>query len=458
MLRSYATFCLINLVMLIGIARGQTGALSGAFVQQPKWSTAASGTLIPAWSASSGAARPTGYGALETEPEPIEPAPQAVNERLPADPDPARWGNYARPDSVPVALPPVEYSLVGPPRGFIQPNVPPEYRAVVVDPSAVPDNDLALTQAIDLNRADGLVPSGVFGAVTLPTGRFMASYGYLQNSFDHNFVGTREVSNASVLAKFPFAPTRGMSNSQVATITYGVTDDLTITASLPFEHNQIDYTQASGTNFRTAFSNPGDIHLSTLYVLRRTQGHQWHANFGMSIPVGFLETLTQLQNPTFPNLPTYGLRTSSGTYDLLPGLTYRGQTERWSWGAQASGIVRLGFNTLGYKLGDQVDMTTWVSRLWTPRLSTSARLDSNIWGNIAGQDHRLNPALSPTNVTLLQGGRRIDLLFGLNYYLPASRIPGQYLTVEGGFPVYQSLDGPQLGQSWILNAGWNTVW
>jgi hypothetical protein len=170
-----------------------------------------------------------------------------------------------------------------------------------------------------------------------------------------------------------------------------------------------------------------------------------------------LETLPQLKS-TFPTLPTYALRTSSGTYDLLPGLTYRGQTDRWSWGAQASGVVRLGFNTLGYKLGDQVDMTTWVSRLWTNRLSTSARIDGNIWGNIAGLDNRLDPALAPTNSTLLQGGRRVDLLFGMNFYVPASRIPGQYLTVEGGFPVYQSLDGPQLGVNWILNAGWNMVW
>ncbi len=139
-------------------------------------------------------------------------------------------------------------------------------------------------------------------------------------------------------------------------------------------------------------------------------------------------------------------------------MTYRGQSERWSWGAQGSGVVRLGFNTLGYKQGDQVDLTVWASRLWTHRLSTSTRLDGNLWGNTAGQDYRLNPALAPTNNTLLQGGRRLNLLFGLNYFIPATRIPGQYLTVEGGLPVYQSLDGPQLGLNWILNAGWNMVW
>ncbi len=139
----------------------------------------------------------------------MQAAPATVNAGVPPDPDPARWGDYGQPGSVPVALPPVEYSLVGPPRGWIQPTAPPEYRAVVSDPDSVPDNDITLTQVIDLNRADGLAPSGVFGAVTLPTGRFMASYGYLQNSYDHNFVGTHEVSNASVLAKYPLRPCAG---------------------------------------------------------------------------------------------------------------------------------------------------------------------------------------------------------------------------------------------------------
>ncbi len=122
------------------------------------------------------------------------------------------------------------------------------------------------------------------------------------------------------------------------------------------------------------------------------------------------------------------------------------------------GTVRLGFNTLHYKQGDQFEITAWTSRLWTQRLSTSARLDGSIWGNMGGADSRLSPALAPTNDPLLQGGRRLNLLFGLNYYLPATRIPGQYFTVEGGVPVYQWLDGPQLSLNWILNASWNMAW
>ncbi len=72
-------------------------------------------------------------------------------------------------------------------------------------------------------------------------------------------------------------------------------------------------------------------------------------------------------------------------------------------------------------------------------------------------DGDLNTALSPTNDPNLQGGSRLNALFGINYYLPAGRIPGQVLSIEAGAPVFQSLDGPQLGLQWILVAGWNLL-
>jgi hypothetical protein len=152
------------------------------------------------------------------------------------------------------------------------------------------------------------------------------------------------------------------------------------------------------------------------------------------------------------------IRTSSGTFDLLPGLTYRGQNDLWTWGAQSIGTVRTGINRLDYKLGDRVDITAWIARRWGERASTSFRLDSQLWGNVRGADPRLNTALSPTNDPNAQGGDRIDLLFGVNLFFPGTRLAGQRLSIEAGAPVFQSLSGPQLGTNWLLNTGWNLVW
>ena len=329
---------------------------------------------------------------------------------------------------------------------------------MVTAPQSVPDNDLQLDQVIDLNRPDGMAPSGVFGAVTLPAGRILMSYTYLQNSFDNNFVGTHQVSTASVLAQFRYAPTRSLQDSQVATIAYAVTDDLTITGSLPFQHNEIDYTQLSGSNLRTDFTNPGDIRLSAsstcsahrTRAVAREFGRQFpggsagnahrHAVAGHSEPaVSIADQFRHLRPDSRPDLsrPERPLVVghASQRHDS-PGFQHAGLQAGRPGGSRPAGCRAAGPSGSA------------------PRLA----FDSSIWGNIGGQDGRLNTTLAPTNGTVYQAGRRINLLCGLNYYLPATRVPGQYFSVEGGLPAYQSLAGPQLGLNWILNASWTMVW
>ena len=57
---------------------------------------------------------------------------------------------------------------------------------------------------------------------------------------------------------------------------------------------------------------------------------------------------------------------------LVPGLsspiTYLGQTENYSYGAQLGGVLRIGDNDQGYTLGNQVDATVWGARKITDSL------------------------------------------------------------------------------------------
>jgi hypothetical protein len=250
---------------------------------------------------------------------------------------------------------------------------------------------------------------------------------------------------------------------------YAPTDDLTMMLRLPIQEIDIPYVSRTGAPVHTANTQLGDIPITFMYALRRWNRQLIHLNFGLSTPSGLIDTLTNHPTNTSPNLG-YPQRTSSGTWDLLPGLTYTGQTDNWSWGAQTIGTIRMGRNRFNYTLGDQVDMTTWVARRWTCGLSTSARLDGQILTNGRGVGYfRPNPSLAPalpldttitpTNRLDTLGGRRLDLLFGLNYLFPdRPRLPGSRLSIESGFPIYQSLDGPQLRARWLLNASWNIIW
>ena len=372
----------------------------------------------------------------------------------PPEPELPAWGQYLAPVDKPIMLSPLEYNVVGPPRGYTQQSAGQDYQSVISDPNGLLESDLQIGQSVDIFRPDGIAPIGVVGDHTLPTGAAHISYRYLQDSLDQNYDGSQRISVGSIAAKYPFAPTRMMRNSQVALVEYGVTQDLTMLAYLPFQSNSIKY-QTAGGDFDAAFANPGDIRIMGLFALRRGERSQSHLNLGISLPVGLLQTQTVMPSPVAPTLP-YQIRTSSGSYDLLLGYTYRRQTDNWTLGGQINGVIRTGLNTLGYELGDELQLTTWAARRWTPRWSTSARLDVRLVDQISGADARLDPALSPVNQTNTQASRTVNGLLGVNYYLylPERRLPEQRLFLELGLPLYQSLNGPQLGQTWTLNAGW----
>jgi hypothetical protein len=157
------------------------------------------------------------------------------------------------------------------------------------------------------------------------------------------------------------------------------------------------------------------------------------------------------------------MRLGSGTVDLLPGLTYTGVRKDVSWGVQALGTVRIGHNQQGYKEGNRYDVNSWGAYRWADWISTSARFNWKQWFNIKRRDRQLATNLPngvpivPTAETDLRGGKRLDLLGGVNILFPEIRGLENHLSVEAGAPIYQDLDGPQLKQSYSFWAGWQIV-
>jgi hypothetical protein len=183
----------------------------------------------------------------------------------------------------------------------------------------------------------------------------------------------------------------------------------------------------------------------SLYTFYRDPSgkHRLLFNGGLSIPTG---SINQTHNGI--NRHEYMMQLGSGTLDLIPGLTYLGETENWSWGAQTLATLRTGRNDVGYTLGNRLKANAWASYRLKDWISPSVRLEGQLWGNIRDRDPTLDPLEDPTNDPGKQGGRRVDLLLGMNLYAPKGKWKGARLSLEGGFPVYQSLDGPQLETDW----------
>ena len=316
------------------------------------------------------------------------------------------------------------------------------------------DSDIYWTPS----RPDGNAPIGVMGDHTHHAGEWMVTYRYMFMDMDGNRDGTGRLNEQDVLAEgFMVVPTRMTMGMHMFGAMVALNDRLTLMAMLPYLQISMDHVTRMGDRFTTESEGVGDLRLTGLYVLRRWNRQQLHFNAGIGFPTGSIEKRDDTPAGANRKLP-YPMQLGSGTFDLFPGITYVGQTDSWSWGAQLEGTLRLGRNNAGYSLGNRVAATVWGARKWTDWLSTSLRLNGQDWGNISGHDADLNPAMAPTADPGRRGGEQMDLMFGVNLLGKAGFVEHHRLAMEVGAPIYQSLDGPQLERKWLLTAGWKYAW
>ncbi len=301
-------------------------------------------------------------------------------------------------------------------------------------------------------RPDDHAPIGVMAEHMHNKGEWMLSYRFMFMDMDGNRDGTDGLSTGEVLAQFPVAPTEMTTMMHMFGVMWAPLQQITLMAMLPLVQKSMDHTTRMGVDFTTDTFGVGDFKFGGMVRLWENETHHFHFNAGMSFPTG---SVTETDDTPAGNaqLP-YPMQLGSGTYDFLPGVTYTGRIESWSWGAQANGVIRVGRNSEDYRLGDGYQLTGWGARAITDWVSASLRLDWRDWGNITGADSSLNPRMVPTADPDLRAGRRLDIGVGLNFLVPKGVLAGNRFAVEAMFPTYQSLDGPQLEQDWMITAGW----
>ncbi|MEM7555920.1 MAG: transporter [Cyanobacteria bacterium P01_A01_bin.84] len=301
-------------------------------------------------------------------------------------------------------------------------------------------------------RPDGHAPISVMGDHTHKKGEFMFSYRYMFMKMDGNRDGTDSLSNAQVLQDFMVTPDDMTMQMHMFGGMYAPSDNLTFMAMIPYVVKEMDHITRNGTRFTTNSEGFGDLKTSALYTILDKNKQRVHLNFGLSFPTGSIGERDDTPAGNDTILP-YPMQIGSGTFDLLPGITYLGQSKEGSWGAQAAGTLRLGKNSNDYRLGNQFQLTGWVARNWTDFLSTSLRLTGKTWGNIAGADSRLNPNMIPTADPDRRAGTQVNVGLGVNLYAPEGNLKGSRLAMELELPILRDLDGPQLETDWLLTVG-----
>ena len=88
-------------------------------------------------------------------------------------------------------------------------------------------------------------------------------------------------------------------------------------------------------------------------------------------------------------------------------------------------------------------------------MSPVLRMEASSWGNIHGADTELNRMMVPTADPALRGGSRAVVSGGLELYVPTGRLQRNRFAVEVGYPIHQSLQGPQLETDLTVRSGWS---
>jgi hypothetical protein len=306
-------------------------------------------------------------------------------------------------------------------------------------------------------------PIGVMADHVHPKGEFMLSYRDMKMVMDGNRDGTNHVGSQGVFDRgFMVAPTRMRMDMHMFGLMYGITDRVTAMVMLPYIDMSMDHVARSGARFTTRSSGVGDTSVNALVSALSTHDSDLVLRLGLSLPTG---SISRRDNtPMGEQRLPYPMQLGSGTYDLLPGLTFKKREGlQLSWGTQLAGVIRPGSNSKGYTLGNRVSASTWAAWQWADWVSTSLRLRGEGWEDIDGADKALNPAVVPTARPDLRGGKRIDLILGANLLGTGSDsvigdiLKGHRIAFEIAAPVYQDLDGPQLETDWVFTLGWQRV-
>jgi len=337
------------------------------------------------------------------------------------------------------------------------------------DPSHAHDGNQPL-------RADGHAPIGVMGDHTHAAGEVMLSYRYMYMDMSGNRIGTDSVSPARIATTVPnrFAgmpgqpptlrvvPTEMQMEMHMFGAMYAPNDRVTLMAMLPYITKSMDHVTFQGGagttvlgGFTTGSEGFGDVKVSALVGLWERGEHSLHANIGVSLPTGSTsETgriLTPMGGRPEVRLP-YAMQLGSGTFDILPGVTYRGHSGRIGYGAQLAGVVRTGSND-GYTLGDEWRATLWSSVQPAPWISLSGRVEARTVDRIDGIDSRIMGPVQtadPDNY----GGETVTLHAGVNLIGQTGALRGHRLAIEVGVPLHRDLNGPQMETDWTVTAGW----
>jgi hypothetical protein len=302
---------------------------------------------------------------------------------------------------------------------------------------------------------DDHAPAGVMVDHMHEAGEFMVGYRYMTSRWGSTMRSGRERADDAALAAagFSMAADSMVMDMHMLDLMYAPTDWLTLMLMPQYmcmdmimravegavAHDDHGGHGAEGSSHAHRTAGIGDTVLSALFRLVARDGHRLHAGLGISVPTGAVD-----EKGSDGRFVHYGMQLGSGTWDFLPSLTYAAHSGAWSWGAQASAIVRLeDANNSGFRFGDQYQATLWLSGRLSDAISVSGRIAHTTQGAVGGHYNGPHHHASPPDLQANYGGELTEIGLGLNLALGAGNLAGNRIGIEVLLPIDENVNGFQ---------------
>ncbi len=302
------------------------------------------------------------------------------------------------------------------------------------------------------------------------TGNWMLSYRFMRLVKSGHRIGTDKVSPEYIVTNIinsvgqtlRVVPRKLTVDKHVFGAAFTLTDRVTLMAMIPYirkKMNLITFRGARGAErlgtFTVRSQGFGDPQISARTRLYSDAMHRLDLSMGLRLPVGSIDkrgtALSPMNTPVRITLP-YPMQIGSGSFGLLPGLIYSGNSGDISWKAQYTAAIQLNDNKRDYRLGDRHNLAVSGRIQAQDWLGFSLRARGWTQGRVRGRDRRIIAPVQAAEPNFL-GGDHIDISFGadfkfLNGLLRGNRIDSQFI-----LPVYQKLNGPQIANDWAFAIG-----
>jgi hypothetical protein len=326
----------------------------------------------------------------------------------------------------------------------------------------------------------------MFGHTLAKAGHFMAGYRYLRSEEAGKLLfGSNPVSKNTVAAKgcedqtaCTVLPKAMTMNMHMLDLMYAPADWLTLMLMPQWMDMQMDLNHlttegaSGGTHHASIGIVPnhqvggiGDTGVYALFKLFDRTGQHLNLSLGGTAPTGDVgvKLRKSAHNYSYDTLIHYGMQLGSGTWDFKPSLTYSGEADRFSWGAQVTGTKRLEIRNVSYfSFGDIFQSSVWAGVQWTDWLGTTLRGIYTSQGKVRGHYPpildilgqpltHIGPMDNPANY----GGEFFDLGLGINVNIPNGAFAGNAFKFEWLQPVSTHYNGYQLDRDHSLAFTWS---